>query len=201
VESRKSGERPPVAQRRKASFALSQSTPAPLDLDNHLPFRIAVLSNLLRVDRDPHVRRLSDLGARELRILLNVGSYMPVRAADVAYQSRLDTHTVSRGVKALRQQGLVTILRDELDQRTSLLSLTDQGHELYSALAEMLDRRSRRLSKCLSPGELGQLENMLERLEDCAEEILADEILECAEEGIPLLADQRELLRWYRRGV
>ncbi len=198
---RKPKQRSGAFRRRKLRYELSRQTRKPLDLDRHLPFGIAVLSNLLRVDRDPHVRRLTDLGARELRILLNIGSYMPIRAADVAYQSRLDTHTVSRGVQTLLQKGLVAPSEDPLDRRTSRLSLTARGAALYASLADILEQRDRRLSRCLSPGERDQLENMLARLEDCAEEILAGEVLECAQDGATVPADQKELLRWYRRGV
>lgn len=199
--ARKSDEQSSAHQRRKVHYALSRHTPRPLDLDRHLPYGIAVLGNLLRVDRDPHVRRLTNLGARELRILLNIGSYMPVRAADVAYQSRVGTHTVSRGLKTLLQQGLVTLSEDALDRRTAMLSLTASGAELYASLAEILERRMQRLSSCLSPEELRKLKSMLERLEDRAEEVLAEEVSECFRAGLPLSADQKELLRWYRRGV
>jgi DNA-binding MarR family transcriptional regulator len=185
--------------RAKKRFPLSKTSPNPLDLYSHLPFRIAVLSNLLRVDRDPHVRRLTALGARELRILLNVGSYMPVKAADIAYQSRLDTHTVSRGIRTLLDSGLALLADDLTDRRSQLVSLTETGMELYSALVTVLERRSQRLAECLSEAEQVAIGELLSRLEMRAEEVLAEEVLE--QPGAPddLLADQKELLRWYRR--
>jgi len=185
--------------RTKKRFPLSKTSPNPLGLYDHLPFRIAVLSNLLRVDRDPHVRRLTGLAARELRILLNVGSYMPVKAADIAYQSRLDTHTVSRGVKALLDIGFAFLEEDITDRRAQLVSLTETGMELYAALVAVLQRRSERLAQCLSDAEQHQIGELLSRLEMRAEEVLAEEVLE--QPGAPddLLADQKELLRWYRR--
>lgn len=186
--------------RRKIQSELSTTTDRPLSLEEHLPFRVAVLANLLRVDRDPLVRRHSDLGVRELRVLLNLGSYQPTSAADIAYQARLDTPTVSRALKTLAAQGLVATLDDRLDRRRTLIGLTDSGLALYGTIAAILEARAARLAAILEPGELASLMDMLRRLEERAEELLAEEILDNERIGIRPSADQKELLRWYRRG-
>ncbi|MCW8999044.1 MAG: hypothetical protein OQK04_10040, partial [Kangiellaceae bacterium] len=85
-------------RKRKASFELSENIHSPLDLYNHLPFQIAVVSNLLQLNRDLGIRNIIELEPRELRVILNIGSYMPIKAADIAYQSRMDSYTVSRAV-------------------------------------------------------------------------------------------------------
>jgi DNA-binding MarR family transcriptional regulator len=175
------------------------SLDAPLDLEEHLPFRVAVLSNLLRVDRDPLVRRITSLGARELRVLLNVGSFMPVSAADVAYQSRLDTHTVSRAVKRLMADGLVASANDTFDKRKQVLQLSPFGRDLYQQLADLLRERELRLRTVLSDAEANTLRGLLRRLEGRAEQVLAEEVLQCVADGAPMAADQKELLRWHRR--
>ena len=73
----------------------------PYELDNHLPYRIAVISNILQLGRDIEIRKITDLGSRELRVLLNIGTYSPISAAQIAFQTKLDSYTVSRGVKTL----------------------------------------------------------------------------------------------------
>lgn len=186
---------------RKVQYAMSKATDRPLSLETHLPFRVAVLANLLRVDRDPLVRRHTKLAARELRVLLNVGSYTPTSAADVAYQARLDTPTVSRAVKALVSEGLVTTLDDALDRRRSLLGLTEKGIELYGTISDILEKRAARLTEILKLNELEGLMSILRRLEERAEELLSEEILENNRTGIVASADQKELLRWYKRGA
>ena len=71
------------------------------NLDEHLPFRIAVISNISQLGRDIDIRKITDLGSRELRVLLSVGTYMPISAAQIAFKTKLDSYTVSRGVKTL----------------------------------------------------------------------------------------------------
>lgn len=185
--------------RRKLTFPLSGATSAPLDLETHLPFRLAVLVNLLQAQRDPQVKALTDLGLRELRVLLNVGAYMPVRAADICYQTRLDPGTISRGVATLVERGLVSVSSDPADQRSALASLTDSGRELYERVADVLGQRATEIEQVLDESEREMLFDFLARLEDKAEEVLARHALERRRAGETLSADQREMLRWYRR--
>ena len=69
---------------RKAAFTLNKDIANPYDLYNHLPYRVAVASNLLEIDRDAAIKQLTELETREIRVLLNVGSYGPINAADIA---------------------------------------------------------------------------------------------------------------------
>ena len=185
--------------RRKLQFANTHLVAKPLDLESHLPYRIATLSNLMLVDRDPIVRQMTDLGLRELRVLINVGSHMPIRAADIAYQSRMDTFTVSRAVKTLRTEGYVDAVMDPADARVSHLQLSDKGLDLYRPLVQLLNKRAGRITEVLSAEEKVQLLDMLGRLEDRVEEVLADEAQVCAKEGATLSAGQKELMRWFKR--
>lgn len=187
--------------RRKALSPLTERLESPLDLEAHLPYRIAVLSNLLLVDRDPLVHNLTSLGLRELRVLLNVGSYMPVRAADIAYQTRLGSFTVSRAVKTLQTNRWIQTVRNPLDARVALLELTAKGRTLYEALVKLLDRRAKLVSAVLSAPEHALLLDMLGRLEDRAESVLAEEALGCRKRGGSLTIEQKELLRWFKRGA
>lgn len=47
---------------------LTEALESPLDLEAHFPCRVAILSNLLLVDRDPLVRNFTSPGLRELRV-------------------------------------------------------------------------------------------------------------------------------------
>ncbi len=192
--------RTPRYSRRKVKSPLSERLTSPLDLEAHLPYRIATLSNLLVADRDPLVRTMTKLGLRELRVLLNVGSYMPVRAADIAYQTRLGAYTVSRATKALAKQGWIRGAPDPDDSRNQFLELTSRGETLYRRLADLLQTRAERIAEALTRAERSALFDMLSRLEDRAEEVLAEEARACSDAGRALTMDQKELLRWYKRG-
>ncbi len=186
---------------RKKAFKLTSHTDKPLDLTTHLPFRIAIVSNLLALNRDWKVRSLCDLEPREMRVLLNIGSYMPVKSADIAYQSRLDSYTVSRAVKKLQAKGLIDIQPDPISKNIKNLSLNEQGKILYQQLTEALEARSEQLESVLSDGEEEQLYHLLDKIEAKAEQLLAQQALELIEQGNEPPADQKELIRWYRKGL
>lgn len=186
---------------RKKAFRLTEQIEQPLDLTSHLPFRIAVVSNLLALNRDWKIRGLCDLEPREMRVLINIGSYMPVKSADIAYQSRLDSYTVSRAVKKLQSIGLIEIHPDPVSKNIKNLTLNDKGIALYNELNQALDERSKELESVLDEQELSQLYQVLEKLENKAEQLLANQALALIEQGNEPPADQKELIRWYRKGL
>lgn len=185
---------------RSQAFKLTEQIENPLDLANHLPFRIAVVSNLLALNRDWDVRELCDLEPREMRVLLNVGSYMPIKAADIAYQSRIDSYNVSRAVKALAKKKLIDFIPDSRSKNIKYLVLNDAGKALYQKLTDALNERSAQLESVLSAEELTMFFDMLGRIEDKSEHILAQKAIEKTEQGSETPADQKELIRWYKRG-
>jgi len=186
---------------RKSAFQLSKQMDKPLDLTTHLPYRVAVVSNLLALNRDWTIRELCDLEPREMRVLLNIGSYMPIKSADIAYQSRLDSYTVSRAVKKLTAKNLIEIEADPLNRNIKNLVLNNQGKSLYKKLSHAIEFRSNELESVLSPNELANFFTMLEKIENKSEEILAKQALSLIDEGKEPAADQKELIRWYRRKV
>ncbi|MEH6445164.1 MAG: MarR family winged helix-turn-helix transcriptional regulator [Oceanospirillaceae bacterium] len=185
---------------REKVFKLTQALEKPLDLLNHLPFRIAVISNLLAFNRDWKIRNMCNLEPRELRIFINIGSYMPIKAADIAYQSRLDSYTVSRAVKKLQSAQLIEIEADITHKNIKNLMLSERGKALYESLVPALEERSEVLESVLTKQERILFYSMLEKVENKAEQILAEQALAIIKEGGEPPADQKEIIRWYRKG-
>ncbi|WP_274053373.1 MarR family winged helix-turn-helix transcriptional regulator [Thalassomonas haliotis] len=171
----------------------------PLDLVSHLPFRLAVVSNLLALDRDWKIRNLTSLEPREMRVLLNIGSYMPIKSADIAYQSRLDSYTVSRAVKKLLALKLIESRQDEVKKNVKNLYLNEEGKALYQKLTKAMDERANLLEGVLTKSEKSLFFNMLERIENKTETILATQATELIESGLEAPADQKELIRWHKK--
>lgn len=186
---------------RKRYFKLTDRIKNPLDLMSHVPFRIATASNLLALNRDLSVRQDCDLDVREMRVLINIGSYMPIKSADIAYQSRMDSYTVSRAVKALRQANLVAFEPEPTSKRAKNLILTKEGERVYGLIASAVEKRADLLDEVLSENEKVQLCDMLARIESKAEQVMAQYALDRVQEGEELPADQKELIRWYRKGL
>ncbi|MDT0602478.1 MarR family winged helix-turn-helix transcriptional regulator [Thalassotalea castellviae] len=184
---------------RSQAFELTKENDNPLDLSNHLPFRIAVVSNLLALNRDWKIRNLCELDPREIRVLLNIGSYMPIKSADIAYQSRLDSYTVSRAVKKLLALDLIKTQADSHKKNVKNLLLNNKGKAIYQQVVSAMDARSKQLESVLSEDELRLLYSMLEKVENKAEQLLAQQATELILEGFDAPADQKELIRWYKK--
>lgn len=171
----------------------------PLDLTSHLPFRVAVVSNLLALNRDWKIRELCDLEPREMRVLLNIGSYMPIKSADIAYQSRIDSYNVSRAVKALAKKNLIDIRRDKKSKNIKILALNEEGKALYQKLTSAMELRANELESVLTDEEIGVFYTALSKIEEKSEQLLAQQALVKITQGEEAPADQKELIRWYNK--
>ncbi|GAA4354230.1 MarR family winged helix-turn-helix transcriptional regulator [Kangiella marina] len=169
------------------------------ELDQHLPYRIAVISNILQLGRDIEIRKITDLGSRELRVLLNVGTYTPVSAAQIAFQTKLDSYTISRGVKALLNQGLIEKRALPNNKKEKLLYLTDKGQAVYTKVTASLTRRDEQFASFLTKKQRTELIKNLKKLEQQAVELLAQHAIAEQNEGIELSGDQKEIIRWFNK--
>lgn len=190
-----------AAAARRQVFTLTDQIEQPLDLYRHLPFRVATLANLLALNRDAAVHEISPLGLRELRVLLNIGSYMPIRISDVAYQTRLDTFTVSRAAKTLLKLRLIELHDDPVDRRAQFARLTAAGLRQYRKLVAVVEERGEMIAAALTAAELESFYDMLTRLEERVESMLAGHAVESLGRGKRIAADQRELIRWRKRAT
>lgn len=125
---------------------------------------------------------------------------MPIKSADIAYQSRIDSYNVSRAVKALDNKNLIDIRRDKKSKNIKILALNEQGKLLYQALTSAMELRSKELESVLTDDETTAFYNALSKIEDKAEQLLARQALNKIAQGEDAPSDQKELIRWYKKG-
>ncbi|TQV86540.1 MarR family winged helix-turn-helix transcriptional regulator [Aliikangiella coralliicola] len=188
-----------ITRKRKQAFELTEQLEKPLDLYDHLPFQIAVVSNLLQLNRDVAIRDIIELEPRELRTILNIGSYMPIKAADIAYQSRLDSYTVSRAVKTLRSLEMIDSAPNDANKKVKYLVLTEKGKSVYQRLCHEINERTRELESVLEEDEKLTLMELLAKLEDKTESMLAGHAQSKLSNKETITADQREIIRWWKK--
>lgn len=169
------------------------------DLDNHLPYRIAVISNLLQLNRDIEIKNLTSLGSREIRVLLNIGTFMPISSANIALQTKMDSYTISRGVKTLLDKQLIRKEALEGNRKEKLLLLTEEGQALYQKITPKLEARDQQFKDVLPKAQREKMINNLKMLEEKAIEILAEHALFEQSQNQELSADQKEIIRWYNK--
>ncbi|MBE0370716.1 MULTISPECIES: MarR family transcriptional regulator [Pseudoalteromonas] len=184
---------------RKAAFTLNAGITKPYDLYNHLPYRVAVASNLLAIDRDAAIKQFTELETREIRVLLNIGSYGPINAADIAYQSRLDPYSVNRAINCLLKLHYLDEEKKTENQRSKLVKLSDLGTDVYKKITCYLEQRTTRLTANLTSEEQMTLLLLLEKLELQAEQVLADTAKDIEAQGKTITRDQKEVIRWHKR--
>ncbi len=183
----------------KTRIPLTTRIDKPFDLDRHFPFRIAVVTNLLQLNKDASIRKMSRLEPREFRVLINIGSYMPIKSADIAYLGRLDSYTVSRAVKSLLSDSLIAIEEHPTDKKVKNLVLTDKGADLYRTVVDQIESRTQELESVLSETEREELLRMLALLESKSESMIANHAITARDLGLAIPADQKEIIRWYRK--
>ena len=169
------------------------------DLMTYIPYRMSAASALLAFDRDPEVSAIADLALREFRVIMDIGATGPLKAVDIARQSRVSSSTVSRAVARLTREGYVEQQVDHADQRGPILSLTAKGQSVYDRLADRCRERAQLIDAALTETERAFLVQALRRIEHLAEDLLADHAEQALRAGQVLSRDQRDLMRWARQ--
>lgn len=158
-----------------------------------------MVTNLLQLNKDAVIRKITKLEPREFRVLLNIGSYMPIKAADIAYLGRLDSYTVSRAVKSLIKDEFIDVELSENNRKVKKLVLTAKGLQIYYQLCEAIKVRTLELESVLSQQEKDELMRLLILIENKAEAMMANHAGEEQLAGRAISADQKEIIRWHKK--
>ncbi len=106
-----------------------------LALNHFLPYRLVNLAGHISDAFSSVYRSEADLSVGEWRILVNLAEFGENNAKVLGELATMDKSTVSRAVKSLLDKALIERKSDPSDKRAGLLSLTEQGLQLYQALA------------------------------------------------------------------
>jgi DNA-binding MarR family transcriptional regulator len=149
------------------------AVPNSFELEKRLTYRVSKLySALARNWR--HVGDTHDLPLREWRVLAAVAEAEQLSASDLVESSPLDKASVSRAVATLTKRGLISSRRDPDDRRVRVLALTASGRRVYERVAPLSAERHGALLAVLTRSEQRTLEQLLDRLNSRAEELLAE---------------------------
>ena len=100
--------------------------------------------------------------AARVLILLKLGDERTV--GDLAEHASLDQTTVSHILRRLQRQGLVARTRQEHDNRSVLVSLTNEGKRVATFCWESAQTHDALLRKGLSAANVAELKQMLRKL-------------------------------------
>ncbi|WP_420140493.1 MarR family winged helix-turn-helix transcriptional regulator [Sphingomonas sp.] len=142
---------------------------SPLRLDDFLPYRLSIASNLVSEVIADAYRALFALSIPEWRVIAVIAEEEAMTQQQVGRRTRMDKVTVSRATLALEKRGLVARTRHATDRRAQTLALSASGRDLYAAVAPKALDLERRLFAAFAPGELDAFTTMLERIEAAAQ--------------------------------
>jgi len=135
-----------------------------LKLEDFLPYQLSVLSNTVSTTVARAYDKRFKVSIPEWRVIAILGRFPGLSAVEVAERTMLDKVAVSRAVTKLIKKGRIDREFADADKRRSILNLSDEGQKLHDEIAELALAFERDLLEGLSPEELAQLTNLMERL-------------------------------------
>jgi DNA-binding MarR family transcriptional regulator len=141
-----------------------------LQLDEFLPYRLSITSNLVSARIARTYEALFGLTIPEWRLVTVIAEAGAITQAELGERTRMDKVTVSRAAIALTGRGLLARAPNANDRRSHHLSLSREGQALYEAVAPKALAMERELFARFSPDELDTFTAMLRRIDDAARE-------------------------------
>jgi DNA-binding MarR family transcriptional regulator len=147
------------------------ASPSSLVLEEYLPYRLSVLSNLVSRTLARLYEQRFGLTVAEWRIMAVLARFGPLSANAVCDRTAMDKVQVSRAVARAVDNGLVDRGIDALDRRRSVLTLTSKGRGIHDQIVPLAVSLQSNLLGSLSGEEYCRLNDMLTRLYSRAREL------------------------------
>ncbi|PCI32041.1 MAG: MarR family transcriptional regulator [Alphaproteobacteria bacterium] len=135
-----------------------------LVLEDFLPYRLSFLTNIISRKLARLYSEKFDISPQEWKILANLNRYPNISAAQAGEKTAMDKVAVSRALKELCDKGLVHKIFSKVDRRRSVLTLTEEGTDIYQQIEPMVANYEAALLDILDKDELSQLDHLLSKL-------------------------------------
>ena len=146
--------------------------PRRLDLDEFLPYRLSLASNVVSQVIAQAYEKLFALKMHEWRVITILAEGGELTQQEVVGRTQMDKVTVSRAAQVLERRKLVRRVPNLDDARSLRLSLTPTGRDLYRRVVPAALSLEAEVLEGLSPREIESLKRVLRRLEASAARVL-----------------------------
>lgn len=119
------------------------------NLDDFLPYQLAVLSTHVSAGFSKHYRERYGLSLAEWRVVAHLSQQEAVSVREIHARVDMDKPKVSRAATRLEAAGYVTKVVNEHDRRLVALSLTDKGREMMATLTPIAEAYDAELREIL----------------------------------------------------
>jgi DNA-binding MarR family transcriptional regulator len=144
---------------------------ARLQLEDFLPYRLSVLSNVVSQALSAAYSTRFGLSIPEWRVLAVLAMQSGLSAAEVAERTAMDKVAVSRAVGTLLRAGRIRRRFATHDRRRSVLQLSAQGEAVYARVVPVALEYQQALLSPLSASDRAALERVMQMLLVRAREI------------------------------
>lgn len=145
------------------------------DINKHLPYRISMLTNLIRRATTEVFIRKSRLSGREWRVLCMIGIKGPIQPAELAEWTGMDRATITRAADRLSIMGFIERNKDTHDGRKIMLCLTEKGALKCDEILPSMRERGQLFEAALTEEELITLYKLLNKIEQVAYGMLEED--------------------------
>ncbi len=147
------------------------------DQDLNVFARLPAVYAASRVQSQRFLQIGGGLSVVEWRTLWDLHATGPMTVRDLAAIQRADHSLLSRALPDMRKKGYVSMTRDKVDGRQTIVDLAPAGRAAYAKAAPVMAQRRAALREAFTEDELRTFFAFIDRLEDFlrtpAEEILA----------------------------
>jgi DNA-binding MarR family transcriptional regulator len=138
-------------------------------LEEFLPYRLSVLSNLISGSIARLYAARFDLTIAEWRVMAVLGRFGPQTAVEITGRTAMDKVRVSRAVARLTSMGRVMRDDDPTDRRRKPIRLTEAGSTIHQAIIPMALEVEARLIAHLEKADLEALNRVIRALSSAIE--------------------------------
>lgn len=133
-----------------------------LNLQLYLPYRLAVLSEVVAQGLARQYLGRFNVAIPEWRVLATLGAFTSLTAKAIGQHSRMHKTKVSRAVTALEQRGLVRGEVSAHDRREINLWLTDEGNAIYGQIIPLAHTYQADIVAGIDPKDLETMTRTME---------------------------------------
>jgi len=150
--------------RRAKTDATQPSASDKLDLQEFIPYKLAVAANRVSQSIGSLFEQKFGLQIPEWRILMTLHSYGPLAPNEVVEHTSMDKGRVSRAQRRLVELGLIAASNDPRDGRRLVLFLTRTGVKMCGAIIPRARQTEAWFLSVLTQTERRALDRILSRL-------------------------------------
>ena len=143
---------------------MTEKSKRELVLEEFLPYKLAILSNLISRSIAAMYEERYKLSIPEWRVMAVLSRFPGSSAVQVAERTLMDKVAVSRAVAKLIANGRVDRRHAASDRRRSVLQLTAHGARIYGEVAPLALNFEKELLEGLDSHELATFGRLLEQL-------------------------------------